>query len=70
MAQDRKFKHKGCSVIIREKDFDYEVKIDGEKIETSRDADTGTYYCDELPYEPQGSVEDLVKAVIDNKEES
>lgn len=66
----KKLDHQGCKIEIVTHDVTEELKIDAKKIETSRDADTGAYVSPEAPYQAHGSLEELGKAIADNRQVS
>ena len=43
------------------------IAIDGEAIQVSWDADAGEFNAGELPYRSFGSVEEVAKAIVDQR---
>ena len=63
-----KIKYHGSKIKIVSKKAEDQLKIDSKSIKTSRDADTGAYVCESLPYQTFGTLEALGKAVVDSKQ--
>lgn len=63
------FEHQGCKVTITAKGVEETLTIDGTKVPVERDGDTGAYASPDAPYKACGSIEELAKCVVSNRQE-
>ncbi len=64
----KKIEYRNVKIEIISGQTEEAIKIGSKGIESSRDADTGTYVCDELPYQTFGTLEELGKAFVDSED--
>lgn len=65
-----KLKYNGCDIEIQQYDVAEEVLIDKKQLTFDRDSDTGAYISPEAAYRSYGTLEELAKAVIDDRQNS
>lgn len=66
-VKSQAMEYKGATIeVLSDKNGDF-LKIDSTRVQPYRDADTGAYVCDQLPYQTFGTLEELAKAVVDTE---
>ncbi|MCA9694468.1 MAG: hypothetical protein KC636_33130 [Myxococcales bacterium] len=60
-------RYRGRNIQVAVKGALEEVSLDGEAIPHERDADTGAYRCSSLPYRTFGTLDELAKALVDER---
>ncbi|MGR9052519.1 MAG: hypothetical protein ACU84J_07715 [Gammaproteobacteria bacterium] len=63
----KEFSYKGFNVVIKTNGSEPTVTIEGKELNVFRDKDNGQFSTSRLPFSTYDSLEDLIKAIIDQQ---